>query len=222
MKKLRDQVFIWPSWICKLVAGEEQCEWKYWLKAHYFTDKKPGNFNLATWTVQHAKAVRARRVELEKLGYKVYAEDQNSFKYEFKPMSKEERVDCNQPLNGFTISGKADIVGIKADDVLVDDCKTGSCKTSDFIQVVFYMLFLPLAHTAYFGKKFRGNVIYKDGVPNAPVPANAVDDRSLVEEIWRAVKLVAGEETGCRRVPSTNECKRCDIMRCDCPVRVDL
>lgn len=207
MKKLRDKIFIWPSWIAKLVAGEEQCEWKYWLKAHYQTDKKPSGFNLASWTIQHNQLLRKRRDELEKLGYIVTIEDQNSFKY--TPEGKD-----------FVISGKIDIVAYKDNEAIVEDCKTGSCKTSDYVQVLFYMLMLPLVFPAHKDKIISGTIVYKDGVPNSPVPETVVNDKTLVDLIWTTIALIAGKEESCRRVPSVNECKKCDICAGDCKDRI--
>ena len=208
MKTKRDKVFIWPSWISKLVAGEVQCEWSYWFKAHYKVDKsKSTNFDLATWCVNHTNLIKTRREELEALGYTVRVEDQNSFYY-------------TPPGKTYTISGKADLVAIKPEEAIVEDAKTGKCKTSDFVQVLFYMFMLPVAHKDYKGKDFSGTIVYRKGVGNQPVPSAAKLDMKLKNNIWSTINLIAGDEEHCRRVPSYNECKRCDICRSDCPSRM--
>ena len=216
MKTKRDKVFIWPSWISKLVAGEVQCEWCYYFKAHYKIDKaKSTNFSLATWTINHNNLIKARRAELEALGYTVRVEDQNSFYY-------------TPPGKNYTISGKADIVAIKSgvddgcdvEEYIVEDAKTGKCKTSDFVQVLFYMYMLPVAHASYIGKDFSGMIVYRKGVGNQTVPSDAKNDVKLKNNIWSTINLIAGEEVHCRRVPSYNECQRCDICKGDCPSRV--
>lgn len=217
MKTKRDKVFIWPSWISKLVAGEVQCEWCYWFKAHYKTDKsKSTDFSLATWCINHNKLIQTRRTELEALGYTVKVEDQNSFYF-------------TPPGKNFTISGKADIVAFKSEigadgeyefEYIVEDAKTGKCKTSDFVQVLFYMYMLPVAHASYMDKNFSGTIVYRKGVDNQPVPSAAKEDIKLKNNIWSTINLIAGNEEHCRRVPSYNECKRCDICKGNCPSRV--
>lgn len=221
MKTKRDKIFIWPSWISKLVAGEEQCEWKYWFKAHYKTDKsKSTDFSLATWCINHNNLIKTRRDELEALGYKVYVEDQNSFR--FTPRGKT-----------YVISGKADIVAIydssnnddgeppnNMEKVLVEDAKTGKCKTSDFVQVLFYMYMLPVAHELYKGNNFAGTIVYRKNIKNQDIPPEAKNDLKLKNNIWATINQITGDEVYCRRVPSYNECKRCDICKDDCPNRM--
>lgn len=215
MKRTRDQVFIWPSWVSKLIAGESQCEWAIWFKAHYQFDKVSSDFNLARWTINHQKALQERRRELETRGYRVLVEDQNSFHWQFKP--------C------ITISGKADIVafgetslsGGDADNfALIEDIKTGRQKTSDFVQVVLYMMFLPKALPQYTETKFEGTIVYRDGA-NVTIPPDAVDDESLTDIIWETLIKVSGPEAGCRCVPSSKECSYCDITKSDCPPRIE-
>jgi hypothetical protein len=221
-KKLRPQVFIWPSWITKLVAGECQCEWAAWFKAHHYYDKKPSDFNLASWTIQHNELLHQRRDGLERLGYEVYLEDQNSFKVDIS--AKRE----GKPDLVFTISGKADIIAIgEMEDLsgkmnpsyLVEDCKTGSPKTSDHVQVVMYMIFIPMAMDKFKDTKFSGCIVYKLGIPNMDITPEQAQDESLKRIIWDVIKKIAGDESGCRKYPSYNECKRCDITKADCPER---
>lgn len=222
-KKQRDCPFCWPSWISKLVAGEDQCIWKYWFKSHFMYDKTSSDFNLAMWNVKHTDLVRTRRDALERLGYKVFLEEQNSFKITL-PMDDEQ-------TKFITISGKADIVaigqeedekvtGLMHDIYLVEDAKTGSCKTSDHIQVMLYMMWLPLGIPKYKGKKFSGTIVYKLGIPNVDIPAEAAEDESLKRIIWNTVNQITGDEVDCRKVPSRKECGWCDISCENCNERM--
>ena len=96
MKEERKQPFVWPSWISKLIAGEDHCFWKVWFKSHFQKfDKTPNTFNSAAWVVAHTAMIRERTDNLEKLGYRVLLEDQNSFKWNYK---------------GAVVSGRPDIV----------------------------------------------------------------------------------------------------------------
>jgi len=232
----RNEVFVWPSWICKLVAGEEQCEWKYWLKAHYTHDKKPSNFNLDEWTIKHNQLLRERREALERLGFKVFVEDQNAFKLEIKAGDYIRSEGSDELISTLKekiiISGKADIVAIGQEEdkqitnkmhniTLVEDCKTGNCKTSDRVQVILYMLLLPKAIKKYKDTIFSGTIVYKLGVPNVDISPEAAQDEYLKKIIWDTIKLIAGDESKCRRVPSENECRRCDICKEDCDERIE-
>lgn len=229
-KQKRDEIFIWPSWICKIVAGEEQCYWKYWFKAHYMHDKKPSDFNLTNWTIQHNQQLHQRRDALKRLGFKIFIEDQNAFKMNMIiPLKTGECIpkECAH----ITISGKADIVAIGEDKDekitnkmhkihLVEDIKTGSPKTSDHVQVILYMLWLPLAIPQYKNVKFSGCIVYKQGIPNVDIPPLAAQDASLKQYIWDTIKKFAGDENDCCKVPSVRECSRCDILKIDCSEKI--
>jgi len=39
MSVLRRSPYIWVTWLTKLMAGEAQCEWASWFKAHHKYDK---------------------------------------------------------------------------------------------------------------------------------------------------------------------------------------
>ena len=41
----RSNPFIWVSWLSKLMAGEKQCEWASWFRAHYIWDKVPSGLD---------------------------------------------------------------------------------------------------------------------------------------------------------------------------------
>ena len=232
-KQKRDKVFIWPSWVSKLVAGEEQCYWKYWIKAHYTFDKLPNDFNLAKWTIQHNQLLHQRRDALEKLGFKVSIEDQNSFKLDVL-LNKNVVGNLINPLDSqaitIIISGKADIIAIGEEEslsgeiehiYLVEDCKTGNPKTSDHVQVMLYMLLLPKAIEKYKNVEFDGCIVYKLGIPNIDIPAEAAQDESLKKIIWDTIKQIAGDEVNCRKVPSRKECNRCDISKEFCNERIE-
>lgn len=239
-KKKRDEIFIWPSWICKIVAGEEQCYWKYWFKSHYMHDKKPSDFNLASWTIEHNRQLHMRRDALKRLGYEVFVEDQNAFKMYLtveigktdvpKTLLEAEKQEPMQ-VQRITVSGKADIIAIgemedekitgKMHKVkVIEDIKTGSPKTSDHVQVILYMLWIPLAMHKYKGVEFDGTIVYKLGVPNVDIPSSAAHDAGLKQYIWETIKKFVGPEEGCCKVPSVRECGRCDILPTDCPERL--
>ena len=204
MNEARSNPYIWVTWISKLLSGESQCEWAAWFRSHYKHDKLPSNFDLAKWTTEHNEMLHKRRDKLEAEGFNVYTEDQNSFKMEGK--------------SGLTVSGKADIVAIKADKAFVEDCKTGNPKTSDHMQVLIYMLTLPVATAHCKGLKLEGRILYKDAIVD--IPSSKID-QELKELFKQKVLLVGGTEKP-RKIPSWNECRFCDISKTDCPERIDV
>jgi len=203
MKTERPNPFIWVTWLTKLMAGENQCEWASWFRSHYKWDKLPGDFDLAQWTAEHNQLLQKRRNQLESEGFTVYTEDQNSFKIEGK--------------TGIEVSGKADIVAIKENEAYIEDCKTGTPKNSDHMQVLIYMLTLPIATTHCKGKKLEGRIIYKDSIVD--VPLSKINDQS--KELFKKTVLSVGGSEPLRKVPSWGECRFCDISKADCPERID-
>jgi len=204
MKQKRNSVYIWVTWLSKLIAGEQQCEFQSWFKAHYKYDKKPTDFNLTKWTIQHNQLLHKRRDELEKKGYEVTIEDQNSFRLTLP--------------GGATVSGKVDIVASKEQlNSIIEDCKTGQPRNSDQVQVMLYMLILPKCIKKYKDTIFDGYVAYKD----SEVPILSTDiDNDLKEVVWDLIKRISGDEP-CRKTPSHNECSFCDISKEDCPERIE-
>lgn len=204
MKQKRDNVFIWVTWLTKLIAGEQQCEYASWFKAHFQYDKLPTDFSLTKWSIKHTQLLHKRRDELEKEGYVVKVEDQNSFK-----------LKCPK---GIVVSGKADIVAFgNFQRVVVEDCKTGKHKNSDQVQVMLYMMFLPKCLKEYEDARFDGNVVYTDSI----LPISWTDiDCDLRRWVWSWVKKIGGKHP-CRKVPSYGECEWCDISKEYCPERVE-
>ena len=217
MKELRDQLFFWPTWATRLIAGEDHCFFKSWFKSHYRNyDKMPNDFNMAGYAIKHTAMIRERTDALERLGYRVLIEDQNSFKFSY---------------NGATISGKPDIVafgrdetvaGEMVEEAVIEDAKSGKAKISDQIQIYIYQIFLPLAVPEYAAVKFKGEVLYKPGIQNVEIPETIIDDQSLRDEVFKTIDKIIGPEINARCVPSRSECRFCDITAADCAKRIKL
>ena len=203
-KQKRNNIYIWVTWLTKLIAGEQQCEYAAWFKAHFQYDKKPSDFSLTKWSIKHNQLLHKRKRELEKEGYIVKIEDQNNFKIEF--------------LKGITVSGKPDIVALgNLGRALVDDCKTGRAANNHQVQVMLYMMFLPQCFEEYEHVQFDGQVIYED----SEVPVFWTDiDSNLKRLVWETIKRI-GSNKPCRKVPSYHECSWCDISKEYCPERVE-
>ena len=153
--------------------------------------------------MDHTALVGEARESREKLGYEVFTEEQNFF-----------------TLKGTTatLAGKPDLIAVKGNDLVIVDAKTGKPSPHHSVQVLTYMYAVPLAKPEYKGMKFRGHVVYPDG-KNVGIPASGLD-RKFVGRLGSLIRRLA-DETPSRKVPSTSECRWCDITREDCPERVE-
>lgn len=205
MSQPREEPYIWVTWLSRLLAGDAHCEWALWFKAHHTYDKpkKDETFDLPAWKAGHGEFVRVRAAELRAAGYKVFVEDQNKFALRGKAA---------------TVGGKPDIVAVRGDETLVVDCKTGAAHAGDALQVLMYMLILPLAHAACEGRRMTGEVRYTDHVTAIPADALTPQLRDLI----RGTITRAGGAAPTQRVPSYAECSFCDITGADCPERVNV
>ena len=152
--------------------------------------------------LDHTELVSRERESRESLGYEVFSENQNSFR-----------------LRGqyATLAGKPDLIAIKDRDAVVIDAKTGRPSPHHAVQVMIYQYAVPRALEEYRRMEFRGHVIYPDS--NVAVPVSGVD-RKFIDRLGNLIRRLADETPG-RRVPSTSECRWCDITKSDCPERVE-
>lgn len=192
----RGRAYVWPSWITKLLAGENKCWYAAWYKAHFKYLKKADDADradfFAEYTATHDRMTERRAAAMREDGWTVKVEKEGEFRI---------RGDAGD------LSGKPDIVAMKRDVAIVIDAKSGKPRQSDHWQVLLYMLFLPMDWMKGF-QVVRGEVEYRDG---------AVDVRPITQEerakIKDALRLVTGKEAPPAR-PSRNECKFCDVARC--------
>ena len=198
----RPSPFIWVTWLSKLMAGERQCQWASWFRCHYEWNKMPSGCDLARWTADHAELVRSRKAVLEAQGFTVYTEEQNSFTL--------------MGTAGIQVSGKPDIVAIRGQEAFVEDCKTGNPRHSDHLQVLVYMLSLPLVEGHCKGRRLEGRIVYKSMVVD--VPSSRIDDD--LRQLFRKTILTIGGQEPAKKVPSWGECRYCDISKADCPERI--
>ena len=203
MARVREHPYIWATWIARLLAGENHCEWAGWFRANYQDwAKPPSDFNSAKWMLDHTALVNEARESREALGYTVYTEDQNSFRLRGKLA---------------TLAGKPDLIAVKGNDFVIIDAKTGKPSPHHSAQVLIYQYAIPRALPEYRGVEFRGHVIYPDG--NVQIPASGVDGK-FIDRLGALVRRLASE-TPARKVPSGAECRWCDITAADCPERVE-
>ena len=197
----RRDPFLWPTWVTKILAGEQSCEWQAWFKAHFQGyEKAPRDGDLTAWTARHTELLQKRAAQLRSEGYEVFVEDQNKFTLRGKS--------C-------TLQGKPDIVAIKDDDYVVVDAKGGKPRDSDHFQVLIYMMVLPLCHPKCLGKSVRGEIEYLDDRVDIDVLPNR-ERQMIVATIERIASA-----TPAVLAPSFRECRWCDLTKADCKSRVE-
>ena len=204
MATKRDGVFVWITWLAKVMAGEQACEWASWFKAHFENyTKAPSDFDTAKWKIEHTRKLRELRLECQKLGARVFLEGENQIRY--------------TTPSGVTVVGKPDLISVKDRMATIYDVKTGQPKSSDQVQVMLYMHLLPKAVAAYRGMQPAGCVVYRDS--RVDIPAAATDE-TFAQNLDYFLGILASEEPA-MKVPSHNECRFCDIAKSECPERVE-
>ena len=203
----RDNVYVWVTWLSRLLVGDASCEWASWFKAHHSGYSKASrDFSLSTWKMHHTRLLNDVRDGLEADGHTVSVERENSFRL--------------QGGSGALVSGQADLISVAPDgQATVYDVKTGAQRDSDVAQVMIYMYALPLvAGSLWEGKTLDGCLVYRDGTEKH-IPASAIDS-DFREGLVDLIRKVVSDKPA-RRVPSPAECSWCDLTDRDCPERVD-
>ena len=197
--------YIWPTWLTKLLAGENSCEYAAWYKAHYEKyEKIDDGFDFATWNERHTALINRVRAELEisDAPVKVYTENQNKFTW-------------RHPLA--TIGGKPDLIALRSTtDHLVVECKTGKHRDSDIVQAKIYMHALPQVLDRHVGREMMGQVAYGHTVDGRMEITKRVDiemDAGFSDRFIQLVGRVAAPLEA-RAVPSEQECGFCELAAC--------
>lgn len=198
MKKARFGPYLWVSWLTKILAGEQHCEWAVWFQAHFQGfDKVPDSGNLGVWTVEHTARVKERAKELTAEGYAVMIENQNKGTYKTK--------------KGVTIQYKPDIVARKNGTGKVVDVKTGEPRNSDTVQVLLYMAM---------SRCPEGEVYYSRTKTAVPLNLEMITP-SFVQNVEEALDRLSADAPA-ERVPSREECRFCKITSSDCVDRIEV
>ena len=199
---LRDVPYIWASSISKLMSGDCQCQWAMWFRAHYKHTKLPSN--LEAWQVTHNKLVLRRKDELIGDGFRVYVEAQNHFTLP----SKDKKV---------KIGGRPDIIAVKSNNIVIEECKTGLPKNLDLTQLLLYMHLTPAVLAQCKGGAITGRLVYTE--KTIEVPTSRIDD-NFKSSFLKTIQIVKSD-TPPSRTPSVQECGRCDISGLYCEDRIE-
>ena len=203
MPQRRDFLYIWATWLPRLLTGERSCEWAVWYKVrHQGWNRKPSDFNQADWLARHTALLNEHRDRWIQSGYEVRVEAQNAFR-----------------LRGHsaTLAGKPDLLVLNNDRVLIVDVKTGQEQPWHRYQLMIYMYALPRAMPQYKDAKLAGEIVYNDRTDR--VPQGGID-QSFVRNLSELIRRIAAPDPP-RLVPSAQECRFCDITLQDCPDRIE-
>ena len=202
-ERRRDRPYLWITWLTRLLAGENSCEWAAWFRAHHEGSswvRSPNGFDQVGWQLAHTRGVNYARSQWEGLGYSVFTENQNSFALRGRSA---------------TLGGKPDLIARLGNSGVVIDVKTGKPSPSHGVQVMLYMYAVSRALGQYGGVVFDGRVSYRDH--DVDIPAAMVDE-TFIGNVSELVRRLSREGPA-RRAPSPRECRFCDITSLDCPER---
>lgn len=193
----RSSPYVWTTWLSKLLVGDQSCEWATWFKTnHKDFEKTPTG-----WRLAHTALLDRKYRQLVEANHSVSIEGQNKFTL---------KGSCA------TLGGKPDLIGLNGTGTICD-IKTGQPKPSDHAQVMIYMWAVPRALKKFQGLRFDGLVVYPDH--EVRIPADAID-ATFVNNLAGLIKRVSAEAPP-RRVPSSDECRFCDLTVKDCAERVE-
>jgi CRISPR/Cas system-associated exonuclease Cas4 (RecB family) len=190
---LRSGPFLWVTWLTRLLAGEDQCEWALWFLTRHQIPKEPKTDLDRKRDQDHARLVTERVAELESQGLNVNVESQNRLSYVGASDTK--------------MTGIPDIAIVEPDKLTYEDCKTGKRRPEHHAQVLLYA---QLARQNKIAKPIFGRLVYATGV-------EAVDMTRRDEIRDGFIALMGRVNAGTApRVPSFSNCRYCKVKAyCD-------
>lgn len=199
----RPEPYLWVTWLPRLMAGLNSCEWAAWFKAHHSGyPKAASDFDVAVWQRNHDALLQQVHKERFTGQGTVLLEDQCYFRLQGK--------------SGITLAGKPDLIYITGTRGTICDVKTGQPRASDAMQVKLYMWALPLARKEFSRVVFDGLVVYAD---QRQVPISSTDvDAAFIDHAVQLIQKIGGSNP-LAAFPSRAECAFCDITEHDCVQR---
>lgn len=197
--------FVWVTWIAGLLAGDTQCTYAPWVKAHYSKyEKRPDTFDSAAWMTAHTALLERRWRQLEAEGYLCHLENVNSFR-----------------LKGAAaiLAGKPDLIAVRDGVIKVVDAKTGQVRRKDYWQILLYMFALPRVWPEWATHTIEGEAYYS-GQPGIPIRSSELN-REKIQAIAAAIKAVADPNQPVP-TPSAAECRYCDVASCAARIETEI
>lgn len=210
----RNHPYVWPSWITPLLAGENSCEWKVWMKAHYQ--------NLDVLTAEEMTKIYPESKAFDSvLWNENHTTLLNELTQEYKVKAEEVLVETAWKIKGKTaiLAGKIDLIVVYpwSDPLtpgLVVDAKSGKPKDSHGVQVRIYLTAIQMNAIPGITGAFKGLLRYANGGGTVEVPE---PDETFKDRLFSLIKRIGGPVEP-KPNPSFSECRFCDLAAC--PVRV--
>ena len=193
----RRRPYVWVTWLTRLLAEENRCVYRAWYKAHFKIQKDESperEVFFAEQTAKHDAIQDVREKELKAQGWTVKREEQGEFKL------KGAKGD---------LAGKPDLVGLKGDEALIVEVKSGKQRESDAWQVLIYWFALKLSWLKGTGSRIHGEVAYKGGHVRNVEPL-APQSQAKIAAL---LKVVTGDDEP-ERTPGKWDCEYCEIKTC--------
>lgn len=207
----RDEVYIFPSWLTRLLVGDSSCEWSGWFKAH-FKYAKLADMDWTSYRIRHTDLINQMRRDLETRGHQVLLERQAEFRIKGK--------------TGI-LHGRPDLVAFSPEEAVLYEVKTGKPQPSHKAQLMVYLYGLGLALrqptrglspglAGLKGRAIEGVIAYEDG-SEVRVPSTAID-ADFTQKIAQLLRRISSA-TPAAKAPSSGECAYCNIPAAECPER---
>lgn len=200
----RFKPYAWVTWIAKLMADSKKCQYPEWLRTQYQVPTLPSDYDSS----EHDAMVINRAMTLEQRGFSVQVEAANAFRVSGQTYS-------------ICVAGRPDILAVKNDWTVVEDCKSGKPHLWHSYQVRLYMLLLPLASETKAlcaGHIPHGRLIYPDEM--IEIPAWSVDE-AFKEKLRQTIAMLTRTHPP-KQQPSAWECRYCSLTRSHCSAKQDF
>lgn len=198
--KKRSHAYAWVTWLAELLAHEKHCKYAVSFRSQYQLKTPPSTYDPS----EHDRLLIDRANQLKAEGLTVYLEYENSFTVHGQTFD-------------ICVAGRPDIVAEKNGWFVVEDIKTGRQKLSHEMQVLLYMLLLPLAPETkhrFQGQIPHGRLIYPDKILEVPqIKINPTFKQGLRQVIGQISPPKLAQPT-----PSHWECRYCKVPHSYCPV----
>ena len=198
----RFKPYTWVTTVAQLMADEKACHFSPWLRAQYQISTPASEFD----TSLHDDMVNYRAQELRNQGYMVTVENENSLKVTGNTFD-------------ICIAGRPDIIAIKGNEVIVEDCKSGRQRPSHHYQVLLYMLLMRYANTTKTKCKNRqiiGRLIYID--MEQEISESEIND-DLIESLHQVLDILTNDKIPIPKASEWN-CKFCQIVDDYCSINL--
>lgn len=191
----RRGLYVWPSWLAGVLAGDAMCMYRPWWQARHKIEDDETSERLQEYNARHGQMVRERKSELQADGWpKVTVEDQNYMTVQG---------------DGATVGGKPDVIATDDNEGLISDAKGGRKRHDHAWQVRIYLALISLLDDPRFqGLKMRGEVYY------GPDEIEAVTlTKRQAAQVYQAINDLKVPEPP-EAVPSARECRYCKVQEC--------